>query len=353
MTEDVIFSKRNQLGLITLNRPQALNALTLDMIKAIQKQLLSWQDDSEVAAVLVLASPGKAFCAGGDIRWLYDAGRNDNPEQMDFFEHEYRLNHFIHHYPKPYISFMDGMTMGGGVGISMHGSHPVASERFVFAMPETGIGFFPDIGASFLLSRCPGALGMYLGLTGQRLGAEEALNAGLCKYLIDSEQIPVVVDELATLDLSQQGQSQIDACLKSFASHERERLHYPHQQEVDRCFSKKDLSEVMMALEQSEDPWARQMHENLLSKSPLSLRVTFEQIHRAKYLSLDACLKMDFVLVEHFMKDHDFYEGVRALLVDKDKSPQWRPKTLAEVSSSRVAEYFELRRDELIFINSF
>lgn len=170
MTEEVLFSQEGQLGFITLNRPKALNALTLTMIMALQKQLSIWKEDYSIKAVVVQAVPGNAFCAGGDIRWLYNAGRSKDSEQMQFFWHEYRLNHFIHHFGKPYISLLDGITMGGGVGISLHGSHPVASERFVFAMPETGIGFFPDIGASYLLNRCPGFLGVYLGLTGNKLG---------------------------------------------------------------------------------------------------------------------------------------------------------------------------------------
>ena len=170
MTDDIVFERKQQIGLITLKRPQALNALTLPMIKALQQQLLQWEGDKSIHAVVIQADVGKAFCAGGDVRWLYESGLAKNPEQMQFFWHEYRLNHTIHQFKKPYIALMNGITMGGGVGISLHGSHPVATENFVFAMPETGIGFFPDIGASYLLARCPGQTGIYLGLTGNNLG---------------------------------------------------------------------------------------------------------------------------------------------------------------------------------------
>ena len=217
MTEDVFFAREGQLGVITLNRPSALNTLTLAMILKLQKQLELWKKDDEVQAVVLCAAPGNAFCAGGDVRWLYNSGIMNYPEQMNFFWHEYRLNHFIAHLGKPYIAFMDGMTMGGGVGVSMHGSHSVASERFVFAMPETSIGFFPDIGASYLLNRCPGYLGIYLGLTGNRLGAHDAMKVGLVQQVISSEQMPSCLKALTEKDLSVHATLSVDACLQEFA----------------------------------------------------------------------------------------------------------------------------------------
>ncbi|QDP73023.1 enoyl-CoA hydratase/isomerase family protein [Legionella israelensis] len=341
MTEDVLFSQKGPLGLITLNRPASLNALSLSMIKLMQEQLQHWQQEPDIKAVVLQAKPGKAFCAGGDVRWLYEAGMANHPEQMRFFEHEYRLNHFIHHFPKPYISLMDGITMGGGVGISLHGAHPVASENFVFAMPETGIGFFPDIGASYLLARCPNNLGVYLGLTGHRLNAKQALGAGLVKFVINSRQMPLLVDTLAQCDLSMNAHQQVSDCLKSFASQENKTLNKEEWSLINTCFSKATVELILSALEEAGTKEAERVYQDLLQKAPLSLKVTLEQIHRAKDLTLAECLKMDYVLVHHFMRDHDFYEGIRALLIDKDKSPKWQPAELSQTSNAKVAEYFE------------
>lgn len=341
MTEEVLFTQEGHLGCITLNRAGALNALTLPMIVALQKQLELWKEDNTIHAVILRAAPGNAFCAGGDVRWLYGSGRGKDSEQMQFFWHEYRLNHFIHQFGKPYISLMDGLTMGGGVGISMHGSHPVASERFIFAMPETSIGFFPDIGASYLLTHCPGFLGMYLGLTGNRLGPQDAMKAGLVKQIISSEQMQQMVNQLTTMDLSEDAYARVDQCLKAYAR--------PHSNEelsqikplIDVCFSQLSIEMIRTSLRSSDGAWAEGVDNTLGQKSPLSLKVTMSQLQRAKELSLAECLKMDFDLVGHFMSDNDFYEGVRALLIEKDKNPQWNPSSLNLVPESMVVNYFE------------
>ncbi|KTD47371.1 Enoyl-CoA hydratase/carnithine racemase [Legionella rubrilucens] len=341
MTVDILFSRQRHLGLITLNRPEALNALTLAMIKAMQHQLLQWQKDTSIHAIVIQAAPGKAFCAGGDVRWLYEAGKRKDPEQMQFFWHEYRLNHFIHHLNKPCIALMDGITMGGGVGVSLHGSHPVASERFVFAMPETGIGFFPDIGASYLLARCPGQLGIYLGLTGNRLNAEEALTMQLVKQQVTSEQFPALLNALVEADLSKDAYRGVDDCLSRFAARRSNAEIENHLAEIDHCFRYPHVEAILDSLREVDSEWTKNLASRLLEKAPLSLKITLEQIHKAKSLSMAECIKMDYCLVSHFMKDHDFYEGVRALLVDKDKAPKWQPDCLERVTSARVADYFE------------
>jgi len=349
MTDQVLFSTEGQLGLITLNRPDALNALTLAMILAIQKQLSAWKTDNAIQAVVIRAKPGNAFCAGGDVRWLYATGRAQDPEQLSFFWHEYRLNHFIHHFGKPYIALMNGMTMGGGVGVALHGSYPIASEEFVFAMPETSIGFFPDIGASYLLNRCPGSLGIYLGLTGNRLGPEDAMKAGLVKQLIPADQMSAFVKDLASRDLSGNAHAVVEACIDSFAAPTSE---YSTQIKplIDVCFAPPTVELIKASLQTAEGPWAMGVDNALDKKAPLSLKITLAQLQKTKGLSLGDCLKMDYDLVRHFMRGTDFYEGVRALLIDKDKNPIWNPQTLALVSDEQVVNYFERADKGLEFI---
>lgn len=349
MTDEVLFTREGQLGLITLNRPTALNALTLSMITELQKQLALWKEDDSLCAVVLRGAPGNAFCAGGDIRRLY-TGRGNHAEQMKFFWHEYRLNHFIHELGKPYVSLMDGITMGGGVGVSLHGSHPVASEHFVFAMPETGIGFFPDIGASHLLTRCPGFLGMYLGLTGNRLGPQDALQAGLIKHTIASEQMPSVIDELHNIDLSKDAHSRVTRCLNQYTKVLSEDELTAIKPLIDACFSQPTVESIRTSLSNAQDAWAEKTDNILSQKSPLSLKVTLHQLQKAKGLSLAECLKMDYDLVGHFMRDSDFYEGVRALLVDKDKNPRWSPVRLDLVPEDRVVNFFERSSTELELI---
>lgn len=340
MTADIVFDRQHHIGLVTLSRPQALNALTLDMVKAMQEQLMQWQEDNSLHAVVVQAAAGKAFCAGGDVRWLYETGLAKNPVQRQFFWHEYRLNHFIHQFDKPYIALMDGITMGGGVGISLHGSCPVASERFAFAMPETGLGLFPDIGASYLLARCPGRIGIYLGLTGNRLNAQDALLAGLVKEVIPAGQFPVIISELQRLDLSHDAARQVDTLLQGLSLRQEAPL-ADELERINHYFAPDSVTGIMTELARSDEAWAVSTLACLRQKSPLSLEVTFAQIGRAKSMSMADCMKMDYCLVNHFMADHDFYEGVRALLIDKDKNPRWQPDNLNAVSAAMVATYFE------------
>ena len=347
MLEDLVFTEEHHIVLVTLNRASALNALTLPMILSLQQQLQAWKSDSNIHAVIVQAVPGKAFCAGGDIRWLYDAGRDDHSQQMQFFWHEYRLNHFIHHFDKPYIALMDGVTMGGGVGISLHGSHPVASERFLFAMPETGIGFFPDIGACHILSRCSGAFGVYLGLTGHRLGAADAHALGLVKHVVPADKFQDTLTTLINADLSTDAHARVSAYLQKVAMPPQTAPIMQLQTSVDACFSSPDIESILIKLAKVDDVWHKETHTILQQKAPLSLKVTLAQLQKAKSMNMAECVKMDYCLVGHFMRDHDFYEGVRALLVDKDKTPRWQPSMLSQVTNAHVADYFECGQPEL------
>lgn len=345
MTTDIRFSREQHVGFITLERVQALNALTLPMIKALQKGLLEWENDVDVHVIVIQAAPGKAFCAGGDVRGLAQAAY---AEQMQFFWHEYHLNQFIHQLTTPYVALMDGITMGGGVGISLHGSHPVASERFMFAMPETSIGFFPDIGACHLLSRCPRQFGPYLGLTGARLTAVDAKALGLVKHVVSSESIPLILASLLEADLSMEAPARVDALLQRFTNP----IHTPSILEdcgasVEASFGFETMEAIMASLAKTDEAWHQSTLDGLLQKSPLSLLVTLTQLQKAKTMTLAECLAMDYGLAAHFMRDHDFYEGIRALLVDKDKSPQWQPASLSAVSAQTIDHYFECEKQGL------
>lgn len=341
MNDAVIFNQEKNIGFIRLNRPEALNALTLEMVKAISQQLRLWDQDPSIHAVILEAATGRAFCAGGDVRWLYEAGKRQDPVQMQFFEHEYQMNFQIHHFSKPYVALMDGMTMGGGVGVALHGSHPVASERFVFAMPETAIGFFPDIGASYLLNRCPGATGLYLGLSGERINAQEALSLNLVSQVSKADDFPLIVEALKDLDLSVDSHLRVSDCLRSFALLPEETELDEWRDLIEAVFVRGSIESMLEALSLSGSDWASSLAASLSTKSPFSLKLTLAQLRHTVGLSLAECLQLDYTLVGHFMRGHDFYEGVRALLVDKDRKPQWRPASLAEVDDSAVEAYFK------------
>jgi len=340
MSADIQFETAKHLGIITLTRVSALNALTLAMIEAMARQLTSWQTNPDIHAI-VLTAEGKAFCAGGDVRWLYETGQNNPREVMSFFWQEYRLNYAISQCTKPYIALMDGICMGGGVGISLHGNCPVASDRFVFAMPETGIGLFPDIGASFLLSRVKAPLGLYLALTGRRVAAQDALDLGLVKHLLDHDIINELLPRLRELDLSEDAPAKVEAFFALAARAPETAALGKEMAAINHYFNKDSLAAIFQGLASSNDPWATDTLAILEKCSPLSLEITFEQINRAKSLSLVECLKMDYALVGHFMRGRDFYEGIRAMLVDKDKNPHWQPASLDKVSTQMVADYFE------------
>ena len=342
MTEHLKVSVENHIGRITLNRPEALNALTLPMIQVMQAQLDAWALDDGVYAVVVDAVAGRAFCAGGDVRSLYALGRDDISKAMSFFWHEYRLNATIYHYTKPYIVLMDGITMGGGVGVSLHGKYPIASERFIFAMPETTIGFFPDIGASYLLSRCKDLVGLYLGLTGARLKAAEALRLDLVYAFAPHESFELILKDMMKVDLSQDAHKKVEAMIARYHVQPDETDDALRYSEIEASFNQPNVLAIMQSVRQNTDPWAIETHQNLLNKSPMSLCVTYQLLHRAKTKTLNECLSMDYAVAYHFLKSTDFYEGVRALLIDKDNTPHWQPALLENVSIDRVNAFFDM-----------
>ena len=343
----VIAEVRGRVGCITLNRPKALNALSLGMIRDITAALLTWRDDPQVFAVAVrgMGKDGAfgAFCAGGDIRFFHQAALSGNPELEDFFTEEYALNHLIHTYPKPYIAFMDGICMGGGMGISQGASLRIATERSKIAMPETGIGLFPDVGGGYFLSRCAGRLGEYLALTGLVLGGSEALSAGLADALMDSGRLTGLWDSLGQTPY-ENGEAVERWCLNHVHKAPL-KASFP-QAEIDRVFSLESVGEIVKALEAGEGAWASDTAATLRKRSPLMLHVVLEQVRRARGMGLAEELRMERNMVRHCFHlrpgaASETVEGIRALAVDKDHAPRWNPARIEDVTPASVAAFFD------------
>lgn len=350
LVAEEIKSKEGYLGLITLKRPEALNALTLNMVQSLDQYLHAWEMNDDIKAVIIRGSGGKAFCAGGDIKQVYAEKQSNNPHINRFFWNEYRLNHHIHNYRKPYIAFLDGLTMGGGVGISIHGSHRIATERFTFAMPETRIGFFPDIGSSYFLPRCPGSLGVYLGLTSKQINTTDALYTGLVDYGVSSDQLENIVQALADHPLNaQNSHSAISKIIEPFTTSFENSTLSSYKKEINHCFSAESIMEIINRLRQLRTGWSEETIEDLLTRSPTSLTVTLKEMHEGKRMDFDNCMKMEYRLACHFLQSHDFFEGVRARVIDKDNQPTWKPAKLDEITNALINSYFEPLDEELRF----
>lgn len=345
MSDEVIFERHGSTGLVILNRPKALNALTHDMVRALYATLNEWANLPDIRQVIVTAAGDRAFCAGGDIRYIWATGHERYDEAVSFFRDEYRLNALIKRFPKPYIAFIDGICMGGGVGLSVHGSHRVASEKMVFAMPETGIGFFPDVGGSYVLSRMPGKTGLYTGLTAARLNQADCAWAGLVTHTVESAGMEALLKRL--LDGAELEKTLAEASLQPEFSPLQEL-----KSDIDHHFSGESLGDVVRSLGAADAgmKWARQTLETLLSRAPSSLAITFEEIALARDLSFEECLAMEYRIVSRILRHEDFYEGVRSVLVDKDNAPQWTPKRIEDLDPAVIAEHFEPLADrELVF----
>lgn len=347
MTMEVIAEIKNQVGWITLNRPKALNALSYEMVSQIERILLEWKYDKDVALICLEGAGEKAFCAGGDIRTLYDR-RDQGLEEFasSYFQTEYRMDHMIYHYPKPILAWMDGYVMGGGVGISYGASHRIITERTRWAMPEMTIGFFPDVGASYFLNQMPRAYGRYLALTADTITAADVLLIGAADYYIPQAKLAKLKDEIEHADwLSSHPKTLLETILQRYneACHDASNLKQIETQ-IQKHFSLDTIEEILNSLrhsaEHNDDHWAANKWKSLQEKSPTSLKVALEQVNRAQHLSLAQCFQMEWNLALNFMKNHDFHEGVRALLVDKDRQPRWKPATLSEVTEELVSSYF-------------
>ncbi len=340
-------------GFISLNRPKALNALSLPMIRALMAQLLAWKVDATVKQVAIrgmskptaegLDVPFGNFSAGGDIRFFHQAIQIGNPELEDFFTEEYALNHLIANYPKPYIAFMDGLVFGGGMGISQGASHRIVTERTKIAMPETGIGLFPDVGGGYFLSRCPGFVGEYLALTGVQIGADEAIAYGLADIKVSSDALAAFWESLGSQNVTENAINSIAAkAINTPATAE-------NNAKIDTYFSLATVSQIIAALEASNQAWELQTVATLRSRSPLMLHVVLEQIRRGRHLNLAQNLQMERGMVRHcfytahlgrFGNASETVEGIRALAVDKDHAPRWNPSQINEVTNDMVAPFF-------------
>ena len=338
MTEDILFDREGALAQITLNRPKALNALTLEMLNQMDRQLVAWAEDPGVACIVIRPGPGgRAFAAGGDIERLYH--ERGKPYTATFFWDEYIVNWRIHHHPKPYVAFMDGIVMGGGVGVSVLGSIRVATENTVFAMPETGIGFFPDVGGGWFLPRLPGRLGVYLAMTGGRLSGADCCAVGLADVYIPQERLEDAMEMLGNLEPGA-GREAAMGVLDVFAAKPPAAKITDLQPEIDRLFAGETVEDIFNALFADPGENAQKWAKAMATKSPTSLKVSLEQLRRGAGKPLDEVLAMEFRLSQAFCADHDFFEGVRALIVDKDNRPDWQPSTHAGVTDERVASYF-------------
>lgn len=343
--DDILFEKLPAkigfLGVATLNRPKALNALNHSMITALSKHLDQWLSDDSVKAVILESNSEKAFCAGGDIAYVYQS-REKGYSAEDFFKDEYELNQKIHEYPKPYISFLNGITMGGGAGISIHGSHRIATENFLFSMPETGIGFFPDVGASYFLSRIHHHVGMYLGLTGKRLKHEAALDLGLINYFIPGDQLASVKQNLFETSLDISNKKMVSDILQSYhvdtdQTHEKK---LPIDL-IQTHFSLQSVEKIFESLANHTDHFSQETLNVLKQKSPTSLKVTHKALQKGQNQSIGECLAMEYHIATHFLHYDDFFEGIRAVIIDKDKSPRWNPSSLEAVTQEMVEKFFQ------------
>jgi enoyl-CoA hydratase len=337
---EVLFERRGAAGIITLNRPQALNAFTIATVRAIRPRLAEWAADAAVTRVVIQAAGGRAFAAGGDIRTLVEllkAGRSD--EAMTFWREEYLLNAEIKRFPKPYIALVEGICMGGGVGLSVHGSHRVAGDRYLFAMPEVAIGFFPDVGATYFLPRLQGRSGIYLALTAARLGPGEGMALGLATHRVPTARHAELVDALSRND-------DVDATLRAFATAPEPSRLAPRAALIDRAFAGTSVEGILANLDREgsgggdDAEFARKEAAAIRSKSPTSLKIAFEQMRRGAALDFAACMRTEFRIVQRIVRGHDFREGVRAVVLDKDNAPRWKPASLGEVSEATVAAHF-------------
>lgn len=349
MTTFVQTEIKNKTGFITLDRPKALNSLSLEMIRTITAALLAWRDDTNVDAVVIRSSSERAFCAGGDIRFFYDAGRSipqgGSALLEDFFTEEYALNHLIHFYPKPYIALMDGIVMGGGMGVAQGGASNrmrIVTDRTKMAMPEVNIGLFPDVGGSFFLSRTPGQLGVYLGVTGEIVGAADALYAGLADVFVPASELQGLVEALgaartgdirdAIRGYAEPFKAQADPANSDLAA---------ERTLIDAHFAYDDVRAIVASLTRDTGAFAQATLSTMNKRSPLMMCVTLAQLRYGATMSVADCLRMERTMVRRSFEQNEVIEGIRSVVIDKDNAPKWMPSKLEDVTPEMVVRYFE------------
>ena len=352
MEQHVITEVKNQLGIITLDRALALNSLSLAMVRDITSALLTWRDDANITAVVIRSNSEKAFCAGGDIRFFYQKGSaiamQGGALIEDFFTEEYALNHLVHHYPKPYIAFMDGIVMGGGMGIAQAGPAcclRIVTERTKMAMPEVAIGLFPDVGGGYFLSRATGVCGTYLGVTGETIAAADAIYADLADVFIPSSRLAALLEHCVQCPVNKD----IRHHIKEFAAnYNNETTGDPassrllkERTAIDQHFSHNSIEAILDSLKSDSSEFAQKTLAVMQKRSPLMMSVTLEQIRRSQAMSIEDCLRMERNLVRRCFEHGEVIEGVRALVIDKDHQPKWNPSSVAEVNAAMVQHFFE------------
>ncbi len=341
MTSNLICQVIDGVGVAVLNRPNVLNVIDLDLIDALYRQLKTWERDPAVRAVVVRGAGTRAFCAGGDVRAVWEHCGDD--AFMDaVYRREYVLDDFINRYPKPYMALMSGIVMGGGCGISVHGRHRVVTESTVLAMPECGIGLFPDVAGSYFLSRCPDHFGMYMGLTGLRVGGADAVRLGFADHYVPTHRLDDLIMEMRR-------NPSVDAALMASSEVLPEpRLSAPLAA-VSAIFGRGSLAELVLALEVEPAPWAQEALRAISEASPFSLALTFRTIREARAKSVRECLRTDFRIAQRLMGKGDYFEGVRARIIDKDNKPRWNPARLQDIATDEIEACFAPLANELSF----
>ncbi|TBW39732.1 enoyl-CoA hydratase/isomerase family protein [Siculibacillus lacustris] len=332
-TDEIKFERRGRAGVVILDRPKALNALNRAMVRAMKAQLDAWVVDPNIGQVLLTSTSEKAFCAGGDIRRIHDMGRAGEPDLTGFFFDEYQLDLAIHRCPKPFVSLIDGICMGGGIGLSMHAPFRVGSEKALFAMPEVTIGFFPDVGGAHVLAHLPGETGIYLAMTGGRVKCADAAALGLLTHVVASAQMGDLAAALTTTH-------DVAATITAFTGPiPGETPIADRRATIDRLFSGDDAPTILARLDAESGPdadWAHATAAEIRTKSPTSVALALHQVRVARDLDVEACLVLDGRIVSHILQGHDFYEGVRSVLVDRDNRPNWQPATFEEIAPGAI-----------------
>ncbi|MEL4358227.1 MULTISPECIES: enoyl-CoA hydratase/isomerase family protein [unclassified Luteococcus] len=336
---EVLTEVRGKAGVITLNRPKAMNALNQNMVDVLAQVLEQWRDDDQVSLVILAGAGERGLCAGGDVVSLYRDALANGTDGAKFWADEYALNLVISNYPKPYVAIMNGIVLGGGIGVSAHGSHRIVTDDTRVGMPETGIGFVPDVGGSHLLTHVPSHLGTHLALTGQHVGPGEAIECGLADVYVPQDQLATLVEQLCETGDAGLVQGFAQPAPTGFAA---------EHDDVEQVYSQETVEEILAALDELGQDWAADAAKRIRRNSPLALKVTLESLRRAKGQSLAEALDTEFRVSVNMQRGHEFVEGVRAQLVDKDRNPQWQPATLDEVGPDGVAAVFAPITDERI-----
>ncbi|MGB3456230.1 MAG: enoyl-CoA hydratase/isomerase family protein [Litorimonas sp.] len=350
MTDTIIARREGAIGRITLNRPAALNALTTEMCEGMTRALLEWRDDADVLAVVVDGAGDRAFCAGGDVVMLHDSGKAKDGRAESFWRTEYALNELIHTYPKPYVALIDGIVMGGGVGLSVHGQHRVAGDTTLFAMPETGIGYFPDVGGTYFLPRLRRDIGNWLGLTGARLGPAECLEVGVATAVVPTDRHAQLVKSLADIKAPGEVAGLIQSFAATPAGKDEGGGNVPTEVQL---FDRDNVADILSALDADGSEWAAKQAKSMRRKSPLALATTLEALKRGGGMDFRDAMTMELDLSLNFLTIQDFYEGIRAQLIDKDRNPKWSHESVQAVTPEQVERMFrETAEPRLEFLTS-